>query len=65
MSMCVLIGKILVSACRCEIGVDRVQPVIMRSALFCIVCSLCRFVLDSEGSQAGVAYVSTDLMYCL
>ena len=36
-----LIGNTFVSLCKCRMGV---QPVAMRSALFCNVCSLSMFV---------------------
>ena len=41
------------------------QPVAVRSAAFCVVCSLLRFVSLSSGCQAVCAYVSMGLMYCL
>ena len=65
MSRCVCILRILVSECKCSMGVDFVQPVMILSALFCVVWSLRICVLDSVGAQAGLAYAITDLMYCL
>ena len=46
-------------------GVDCVQPVAMRNAMFCVVCSLCRCVLAMPGCHAVCPYVSIGLMYCL
>ena len=48
-------GSIFVSACRCEMGVEWVQPVMILSAWFCVVSSFLRLVLDSAGAQAGLA----------
>ena len=42
-----------------------VQPVMMRSALFCIVCNVFLCVVDKLGAQAVPAYSITVLMYCL
>ena len=46
-------------------GVDFVQLAMILSALFCVVWSLRICVLYSVGAQAGLAFVCTDLMYCL
>ena len=37
---CVCSGGMLVSPCRCLVLVSSVHPVAMRSAVFCIVCSV-------------------------
>ena len=45
----------VVSACMCDVGVVCVQPVAMRKALFCIICSLLSCVLEMIGAQAALA----------
>ena len=47
--------SVVVSACMCDVGVVCVQPVAMRNALFCIVCSLVSCVLEMTGAQAVLA----------
>ena len=49
-------GKMWVSSCRCCILVSLVQPVAMRSALFCIICSLLMLVCEIMGDQIVDAY---------
>ena len=46
-------------------GVDFVQPVAMRSAVFCVVCNFSMCVSAVSGCQAVCAYESMGLMYCL
>ena len=46
-------------------GVDLVQPVAMRSVVFCVVCSLSMCVSAVSGCQAMCAYESMGLMFCL
>ena len=55
MSRCSLTWRTLVSACMCCVGVVRVQPVIIFSAVFCVVCSLLCCVSEMFGAQAGEA----------
>ena len=55
MSKCCLTVSIFVSACRCSMGVVFVQPSMILSAVFCVVCSLFSCVLDMTGAQAGSA----------
>ena len=45
-------GSTCVSSCRCCIGVVFVQPVAMRSAVFCVICSLSVCVFAVSGCQA-------------
>ena len=56
---CVAIGSIFVSLCRCAEFVSRVHPVIVLSALFCIVCSFLMFVSEVMGDQIVFAYSMT------
>ncbi len=63
--MCSLSFTTRVSLCKCSIGVVSVQPVMIRKALFCIVCSVLWCVSERFGAQAVLAYSRTDLMYCL
>ena len=65
MSMCCLRGRTCVSLCRWWIGVVWVQPVAIRSAVFCVICSLFKCVVAALGCHDGSAYVSMGLMYCL
>lgn len=45
-----------VSSCRCCVLVSSVHPVMVRSAWFCIVCSLEMLVSDVMGDQIVFAY---------
>ena len=54
----VVISSILVSSCRCCVLVSRVHPVVLRSAVFCTVCSLFVFVSDMVGDQVELPYSS-------
>ena len=51
-------GSTLVSSCRCCALVSRVQPVIVLSAVFWIVCSFVVCVCDMMGDQTVLAYSS-------
>ena len=64
-SMCCLRGRTCVSLCRWGIGVVWVQPVAIRSAVFCVTCSLFMCVVAVSGCHDGWAYVSKGLMNCL
>ena len=46
-------------------GVELVQPVMSRRALFCCICREFRCVGAKLLDQAGEAYDSVGLMYCL
>ena len=59
---CVLKGNIRVSLCRCCVLVSLVQPVIVLSAWFCMVCSLLMLVSDAIGDKIVFAY-SMILLY--
>ena len=63
--MCVASGRTRVSSCRCVIGVVRVHPVAIRSAVFCVRWRVSRCVLAMSGDQAVWAYVRMGLMNCL
>ena len=52
------IGSMLVSACRCLMFVSSVQPVIVLSAMFCIICSLFVLVFAMIGDHIVFAYSS-------
>ena len=54
-SRCSLAGRTCVSACMCCVGVVLVQPVIIFSAVFCVVCYLLCCVCEMFGAQAGEA----------
>ena len=52
MPICDMRGMIWVSSWRCGSGVDYVQPVAMRRAVFCVVCScLCAFLQRKAETQ--------------
>ena len=55
---CWLMGNRLVSSCRCCVLVSRVHPVVIRSAVFCAICSLFVFVSDIIGDQIVLPYSS-------
>ena len=59
---CCLIGSMLVSSCRCCVFVSRVHPVVIRSAVFCTVCSLFVLVSDRIGDQIVLPYSSVVLV---
>ena len=63
--MCVFMGSIFVSVYRLCVFVSSVQPVIVRSAEFCIVCSLFMFVFDMMGDQIVLAYSRMGLVIAL
>ena len=63
--MCASMRSVFDSWCRCGIGVEEVHPVISRSALFCIVCSVWMWVLAKLQCQAGEAYVRVGRIVCL
>ena len=63
--MCCLSGRTSVSRCKCGIGVVFVQPVAIRSAVFCVVWSFWMCVSAVSGCQAVCAYERMGLMYCL
>ena len=55
---CSLIGRTDVSVCRCCAFVSWVHPVIVLSAVFCIVCSFFVFVSEIVGAHIVFAYSS-------
>ena len=63
--MCCLRGRTSVSLWMWGIGVVCEQPVAIRSAIFCVMCSLFMCVVAVSVCHAGLAYVSMGLMYCL
>ena len=72
---CSFIGSNWVSSCRCCIFVSVMQPVAMRSALFCMIWSLLMFVCEMIGDHVCDAYsrmgrvmalyVATIVSFCL
>ena len=63
--MCVSMGSIFVSVCRWCVFVSSVQPVIVRSAEFCIVCSLFICVFNMMGDQIVLAYSRMGLVIAI
>ena len=59
--MCVSMGSIFVSVCRCCAFVSSVY----RSAEFCMVCNLFMFVFDMMGDQIVLAYSRMSLTIVL
>ena len=43
-------GRVCVSSCRC-VFVSVVHPVAILSAVFCVICSLLKFVADASGDH--------------
>ena len=62
LTRCCLVGSMLVSSCRCCVCVSHVQPVVMHSAIFCMVCSLFVFVSDIIGDHIVLPYSSVVLV---
>ena len=48
-------GRTFVSECKCSMGVVLVQPVMIRRALFCMVCKVLRWESDMVAAHAGEA----------
>ena len=65
MSMCCVKGMTCVSWCRWYIGVDRVHPVALLSAVFCVVRSFSMCVCAMSCASAVCDYVRMGLMNCL
>ena len=61
-SMYCLIGSMLVSSSKCCVFVSLLHPVAMRSAVFCIVCSMCVLVYDMVGDPMVLPYSSVVLV---
>ncbi len=55
MLRCVVMGRMCVSACKWDSGAMETLPVVIRSALFCIVCKCCMFVCEAIFDQTGEA----------
>ena len=53
---CCLIGSMLVSFCRYCVIVFRVHSLVIRSTVFCTVCSLFVFASDIIGDQIVLLY---------
>ena len=58
-------GSVRVSSCRCCMFVSCVLPVVMRSAVFCMICSLFVSVSDMIGDHMVDAYSIMLLVYVL
>ena len=55
-------GSVCVSSCRCCGFVSVVHPVAIMSAVFCVICSLLRFVSDAIGDHMVETYSSMGLV---
>ena len=58
-------GRVCVSLCRCCVFVSVVHPVASLSAVFCVFCSLLKFVCDARGHHTVEAYWSMGLAMAL
>ena len=58
-------GKVCVSSCRCCVFVSVVHPVAILSAVFCVICSLLKFVSDTSGDHVVKTYSSMGLVMAL
>ena len=54
-----------VSSCRCCVFVSVVHPVAILSAVFCVICSLLKFVSDAIGDHMVETYSSMGLVMAL
>ena len=57
--------RVFVSSWRLFILVSAVKPVAILRAVFCTVCSFCKFVLENMGDQTVLAYSSIGLVIAL
>ena len=62
---CCLRGSMRVSSCRCCVLVSCVFPVAMRSAVFCVICSLLMSVFEMMGDHMVDAYSMMLRVYAL
>ena len=58
-------GIVSVSSCRCSGFVSVVHPVIIQSAVFCVICSLLMFMSDASGDHMVETYWSMGLVIAL
>ena len=61
-SACCLMGSMVISSCRCCTLVSRVSSVLIRSAIFCMICNLFLFVSDIIGDQIALPYFDVELV---
>ena len=54
-------GRVCVTSCRCCVFVSVVHPVVILSAVCCVICSLLMFVFDSSGDHMVETYSSMGL----
>ena len=58
-------GRVCVSSCRCCVFVSVVLPVAILSTVFCVICSLLRFVSNASGDHMVETYSSMGLVMAL
>ena len=58
-------GSVCVSSCMCCVFVSVVHPVAILTAVFCVICSLMRFVSDTIGDHMVETYSSMGLVMAL
>ena len=60
-------GRVCVSSCRCcvFVSVSVVYPVAILSAVFCVICSVLKFVSDASGDHMVETYSSMGLVMTL
>ena len=49
-------GSVCVSLCKCCVLVSLIYPVVILSALLCVICSLLMFVSDASGDHMVETY---------
>ena len=58
-------GSVCISSCRCCVFVSVVHPVVILSAVFCVICSLLMFVSDASVDNMVETYSSMGLVMAL
>ena len=58
-------GIVCVSSCRCCVFVSVVHPVVILSAVLCVICSLLMFVSDASGDHMVKTYSSIGIVMAL
>ena len=58
-------GRVCVLSCRCCVFVSVVHPVAIMSVVFCVMCSLLKFVSDASGDHIVETYSSMGLVMAL
>ena len=63
--MCLCMGSVSVSSCRCCMFVSGVHPVAVLNAAFCMTCIMLMLVEDAIGDHTEEAYSRAGLITAL